>query len=313
MTPLEYAAKYRNLDVYLYTEEQAKASPSGQLPPGGEWQTVDVDSYRLGLKKAYQKPIDSIEVFKSKVRPHINEKDESITVWVKTIQGDIVSKTYRSRIELAENVNDPFYGKGSPEECQVVLQLAIRYGVFPKDKIQIYCDNGNIGLDCNGFVGNYLRHVRQGLPWDTDAKTKEQKKSEFDANTMIKSIMGFSGAAFPVKTMEELDQNRLSIFLLATCNEAGQILDHVKNADGSISHGHIMISQPCTLTKAKDPILAGKSYKGEVPVFTVIESTGGSGLRDSPYHILDVSKHGVFTVHRGVKGQNMKVKIARLV
>src|SRR4051812_9890553 len=128
LTPSQYAKKYQELDVYIYTDEQAQASVAGSLPLGGEWVTVNVNSYRLGLKEAYGQKRDSIDVFKEKVRPHIDEKGESITVWIKTVNGDVVSKTYTSRLQLAENINDPFYGKGSPEEVQVVLQLAVRYG-----------------------------------------------------------------------------------------------------------------------------------------------------------------------------------------
>lgn len=312
MTPLQYAAVYKNLDVYLYTEEQAAAATGTQLPQGGEWVTVNVDSYRLGLKKAYQRTIDSIAVFKEKVRPHINEKDESITVWVKTVAGDVVHKTYHSRKEIAENINDPFYGKGSPEECQVVLQLAVRYGVFSKEKIQIYCDNGNIGLDCNGFVGNYLRHVVQGKPWDTDVRTKEQKKTEIDANTLIKSIMTFSTLTQPVKTLEEIEQRPLGVYLLAMANEGGHILDHVKNDDGSVAHGHIVITEPGTLKTVNNPVLPNvRRPPTEAKAITVLESTGGHGLVDSSYYFLDVNRHGVFTVYRGVKSQKMFTRVAR--
>jgi hypothetical protein len=312
MTPLDYANKYKNLEVYLYTDQQAAAAIGTQLPPGGAWTTVDVDSYRLGLKQAYQQTVDSIAVFKGKVRPHINEKDESITVWIKTVDGNIVDKTYRSRKEIAENINDPFYGKGCPEEVQVVLQLAVRYGVFPKEQIQIYCDNGNIGLDCNGFVGNYLRHVWQGLPWDVDARTKAQKREEFDANTMIKSIMSFSGKTSPVKTIEDIESQPLAIYLLALSSERGRILDHVKNPDGSIAHGHIMITQPATFRKVPSFIAADKTYT-DVWSICVLESTGGKGLVASPYHILSVNRHGVFKVHRGSKNEMMSVKISRLL
>jgi hypothetical protein len=312
MSPLQYADKYRNLEVYLYTDAQAKAATGGGLPPGGSWHTVNVDSYRLGLKKAWQSTQNSIEVFKSKVRPHLNEKHESITVWVKTIGGDLVSKTYTDRYALAENVNDPFYGKGSPEEVQVVLQLAVRYGVFPIEKVQIYCDNGNIGLDCNGFVGNYLRHVVQGLPWDSDARSKEEKKTEFDANTLIKNIMGFSGRTTPVKSLEEIAQHPHAVYLLGMAHENGILHDQGRNADGSVSHGHIMISEPGALWDRKDVVVPGV---GKVPAaieMQVIESTGGDGLVDSTYFLYGGNKFHAFTAHRGVKNARMTVRVARL-
>src|SRR5262249_23620245 len=55
-----------------------------------------------------------------------------------------------------------FMGKGSPEACRIVLQLARRWGLAPN--LQAYADS-YLGLDCNGFVGNYLWHVVQKNPW----------------------------------------------------------------------------------------------------------------------------------------------------
>jgi hypothetical protein len=311
MSPLEYANIYRNLPVYLYTDEQAKAS-GGALPAGGEWTSVNVHSYRLGLKKAYQQSANSIDVFKNKVRPHLNEKTESITVWVKTIAGDVVSKTYTDRYALAENVNDPFYGKGSPEEVQVVLQLAVRYGVFPREKVQIYCDNGNIGLDCNGFVGNYLRHVVQGKAWDTDARSKEEKKTEFDGNALIASIMGFGSRTTPVKSLDEIAQFPHATYLLAMAHENGRYHDQGRNPDGTVSHGHIMVSEPNTLWPLTDAAVPGAGRVPKAVQMKVIESTGGDGLVDSTYYLYGGNKHFAFTAHRGVKNERMTVRVARL-
>ena len=314
MSPRAYAEKYQNLDVYLYTDEQAKAANPGQLPPGGTWTAVSVHSYRLGLKKAHQRPETSIEVFKSKVRPHIDNKGESITVWVRTIAGDVVSKTYASRWDLAENVNDPFYGKGSPEEVQVVLQLAVRYGVFPREKVQIYCDNGNIGLDCNGFIGNYLRHVHQGLPWDTDARSKTEKKTEIDANTLIASIMKFGKLTIPVKAIADIEQFPWNVHLLAMANEHGHVLDHLKNPDGSTAYGHIMISEPGTQRMEASPVIPGLAPVPDRALgMTVFESAGGVGLVESKYYILSVNKHGAFKIYRGSKASAMTAIISRLL
>lgn len=53
-------------------------------------------------------------------------------------------------------------GKGSPEEVAAVLHLVARYKLYDKaiaDQaagVRDYCDK-YIGLDCNGFVGNYAR------------------------------------------------------------------------------------------------------------------------------------------------------------
>ena len=54
-------------------------------------------------------------------------------------------------------------GKGSPEEIAIALHLVSRYKLYdkiyasdPAAGVRDYCDK-YIGLDCNGFVGNYAR------------------------------------------------------------------------------------------------------------------------------------------------------------
>jgi hypothetical protein len=146
MTPLEFARRYWELEVPV--EENGVTN----------WTRVRVASYRIGLEAGGT----AKDAFLAKVRPHINEKHEEITVQVKTALGEIKTKTYRSRQELAQNVADPFYGKGSPEEVQVVLQLAVRFGLVKREGLEKYCKDDHIGLDCSGFVGNYIWHVLLG-------------------------------------------------------------------------------------------------------------------------------------------------------
>ena len=317
MTPRQFAARYAQLEVYLFTDEQARASGARALPPGGRWVSVAVNSYRLGLKTAYQRKDHSIDVFKNTVRPHLEKaikESGGLTVWVRTIAGDVVAKTYRSRAELSENVNDPFYGKGSPEEVQVVLQLAVRFGLFPAEKVQIYCSNGNIGLDCNGFVANYLRHVKQGKAWDTDARSKQEKKREFDGNTMIASIMKFGNQTMAVKTMAELQMRPFDVYLLAMCDASGRMKDHVRNDDGSISYGHIMITEPGTLRAGAAPPVAARAKAGATSMaMIVLESAGGVGLVESTYDFLGDNGKGVFEVLRGSKQERMHVLVSRVV
>ena len=56
-------------------------------------------------------------------------------------------------------------GKGSPEEIAIALHLVSRYKLYdkiyatdPAAGVRDYCDR-YIGLDCNGFVGNYARAI----------------------------------------------------------------------------------------------------------------------------------------------------------
>ena len=86
MTPLEYAEKYKRLEVFLPNEP---VPASGTSMPSGTWRTVTVKSYRLG-EDGHSK-----NDFMRKVRPYINEKDERITVWIKTARGAIDAADHR--------------------------------------------------------------------------------------------------------------------------------------------------------------------------------------------------------------------------
>jgi hypothetical protein len=52
-----------------------------------------------------------------------------------------------------------YLGKGSPELINQALRLAAAFGLVQPDtaSMSAYCTD-NIGLDCSGFVGNYLKH-----------------------------------------------------------------------------------------------------------------------------------------------------------
>jgi hypothetical protein len=47
-----------------------------------------------------------------------------------------------------------FTGKGAPEEIRNVVRLASRFKLTDAAKVSKYCTT-NIGLDCNGFAGNF--------------------------------------------------------------------------------------------------------------------------------------------------------------
>jgi hypothetical protein len=84
---------------------------------------------------------------------------------------------FANRTEIGPFMARSFYGKGSPEDCQIVLQLALLVGGIKSAAALQDWANGNLGLDCNGFVGNYLNHVVQGYGWRTAAKKNEVEPS----------------------------------------------------------------------------------------------------------------------------------------
>jgi hypothetical protein len=52
------------------------------------------------------------------------------------------------------NLQRVFTGKGAPEDIRNVVSLASRYKLTDAASVDKYC-SANIGLDCNGFAGNF--------------------------------------------------------------------------------------------------------------------------------------------------------------
>lgn len=191
-----------------------------------------------------------------------------------------------------------FLGKGAPEHCQIVLQLADHWGLAPQG-LQAYADSA-LGLDCNGFVGNYIWHGKKRNPWSKggfrDLKGPDSLISHF-----------FTGSTF-VSRWEDI--NPSTTYLLGMVNGAGQI---VPGGGGPKTAGHIMITEP------------GKSSNGHFDTYSprlwVVESTAGAirpGLTEGWYECLDYDKKtGVFTLERGADIQpahkEIRCKIVPLV
>ena len=304
-TPLQYAKNYWDMQVPIVDDTTEKVK---------EWVTVRVDSYRLKADEA------AMNDFMSKARPRLDQKDgrkrvsESLTVFIKTSQGTDDTKTYADRFALAENAKDPFYGKGCPEEVQVTLQLAIRFGVIQptKEAIQAYCNTDHLGLDCNGFIGNYIRHGLQKAPWHVDpAKTDRS----IQANSAINAIMAH---CTPVSSVEEIVRAPNRSYVLALVDAAtGRIRDY---ADSPV--GHIMITEPGPILYRPWQVWAG-GFGGvgynNVLALRVVEATGKHEMVSEVQRLRPVSSEylilvrsgatTIFTVHRG-SAKTVQVRIA---
>src|SRR5262249_51602002 len=202
----------------------------------------------------------------------------------------------------------PFVGQGSPEAVQVALQLAAvempgSPPIVTPDKFQSYCDKW-FGLDCNGFVGNFLRHERAGTPWRDVTKTKGT-----GPDAPIDSIWEKFGGTVRSHA-EEIDYKELNLMVLV--DAAGKIIP-----GGASGPGHIVISGPGERADIDQlqkslPIPPNRT----VPAVCVVESTGAvdssdhkSGLSRSFYAYMDHPKlKGVIRVHRGLNGGRMNVR-----
>lgn len=286
MTPSQYADKYKALRVFMTADN---AAPSGQtsmyLPgpkmpatPGkpmepGRWERFQIDRYRLN-GSGYAGYLT--QALKNEVR---------IGIKVMCIDGSVQTHALPPA-DIRYAVVAPFYGKGYPEECQVVLQLWKRYGVKAPD-INTLITKAGIGLDCSAFVGGYIE--RRGAPgaW--------MRKKETMTGYYIKDLMG--PATGYIGSWDELKPPGNECLLLAHCDGNGVLKDHDPN--DPLASGHIVITEPGTLTKsgAKGPVIVD-----------AVESTGpvgDVGLQRTPYKILsmkqDGAKKGIFYVQRGSK------------
>lgn len=291
MTPYQFAQLYWYLPVPIVSQ-------------GNEvmrWEEpIRVNKYRLAQRiKREPETYDAdttkfLAEFGGKFTPFNNtpkdDATEEIKVFVKKADDTIETKTFKpaDKWKLYSIATQAIWGKGSPEDVQVTLQLAVRFGLITAQGIQAYCDSGKVGLDCNGFVGRYMQTV-------LGKKTTE--------NSPIDHLL-LQGR--PVTKMEEIDD--VSIYVLGLVDASNVVIPQYSGNQ----IGHVMITNPFHSnnelnTKYIDQHKDGKFYRR----LNVVESTGGNGLVSSDYMLLE-SNNGVFTVFRGVKQEPMRVRIARV-
>jgi hypothetical protein len=161
MTPSEYKKYYEECSVTL---------------PDGKTETVAVNKYLMGDaflgEKTARTNKDTLKAFESKLFDHrkfdIDLRVNLVPIKSNTPSGTQVVKGGTLSFQLVHSmVQSAFTGKGSPEACQVVLQLAHQWGLA-KSGLKNYA--GELGLDCNGFVGNYLWHVIHKKDWTEPGK-----------------------------------------------------------------------------------------------------------------------------------------------
>lgn len=307
MQPLDYLHRYEAITVF---------EPSGLALMGTG---IKLKRYLLGTK---QKNVDERVRLLRKIQADFRagkKKDPAyqLTVRVQSRWG-VEVKTYA---DITTDENDPLWtlirycyvGKGSPEGIQIALQLAASDGpggkalIDPND-MQKYCDEF-FGLDCNGFVGNYLRDGVQGRLW-WDAPVNNDKTG-ISPDDLIPDIWN---KAIGIERTSAAAINPADLNLLVLVDDKGEI---VRGGDVN-KPGHIMISQPGESTSTQWT-KTNLGVQGQaVPAIRVAESTGarqhdgGNGLSDTWYHYVEdprLKHKGVFLVDRGLGNQTMRVRI----
>ena len=292
LTPADYADTYRNLEVALQ---------AGSV-------NVKIERYHIGEADAEMGAL--VQAVKEYCHAQ-QKKDPQFTLEL-IVNGDKVNTNYEA-VKL--HVVAPFYGKGSPEDCQIAAQLAVLTKRTSKEHLAHYCDK-YMGLDCNGFVGNYLFHVRNGNPWWILARDRKDLGPS-------SSMDQFVAAGHPVKDLGAINPANLHLFV-----EVDKALRVIPG--GSSGAGHIVISQPNKYTPASfvfnsfgglDMGYARKGAYGH-PALWAVESTGPNGaigLHESWYAIKKPvsTKHqtvnrGIYEVFRGSKAENRNFELVAI-
>lgn len=173
-----------------------------------------------------------------------------------------------------------FAGKGSPETCQIVLQLAQHWGLAKKGELQKYA-NTCMGLDCNGFVGNYLWHVKRGVPWYQIGVANQEAGPD-------SQIDGYFNTS---KLLSKWSDIQLGVgYIMGQVDGNGQI---IKGGGSVADAGHLVITEPSRFQISFD-----RESKGIFDVY-VVESTGSHdpGLTESWYNYSKVDGK-IFTIRR---------------
>jgi hypothetical protein len=277
MTPTEYKARYENLVV--------------PLDNGGST-TVCVNQYRLRTlnynEAAATAFLNKLDRGGADMELRVDPGAEVFRVAHSNADGSVrVNEMTRTGLQKVEASVLPhvrsfaryvFAGKGSPEHCQIVLQLADHWKLAPRG-LQAYADEA-LGLDCNGFVGNYLWHVRRGQPWsDQGLKANEGPDS---------SISQYFAGKTLITRWEDMKPGRS--YILGRVNElGGGIIDG--GGDTAANAGHIAITEPSKFRPG--------TMSTPFSIY-VVEATGGHnpGLWESWYSLVGTRPGHVFNVNR---------------
>lgn len=291
MSPSAYKSRYDNLPVRL---------------KNGQTQTVRVNQYRLASKNYNKQEADKlISKFMDMFRKgrfdvalnihagsgwvtigdrDLDDREQAFnkrtgldTTWrMEGSGGDIVktsSQIHQAITDWPALLRYAFLGKGAPEHVQVVLQLADHWNLAPHG-LQAYADN-YLGLDCNGFVGNYLWHARRGNSWTWLGIGK----GSLGPDTWIGTF--FQGAPL-LSAWSQMEPSKS--YLMGMVDKNGTII----GGGPKQPPGHIVITEP-----------GQRAPRGNAFAVRVVEATGGHmpGLWESWYSLRKVHNR-IFDVDR---------------
>jgi len=272
-TPLGYKQRYESLQIPLKT---------------GGTASVSVSKYRATFMASGDMAVNTtaLNAFDGKFHDTAKKSfpsDLALQVdtgnGLRAIQDDEIKKLYspdyRNVLRALKGV---YQGKGSPEFCQIVLQLAAHWKLTTtadEAGLRKYAGDA-LGLDCNGFAGNYIWHVTDQKDWtDHGLDATEGPNSK---------IHLYQGANLAITNWDDLTTGP---YLLLRTNENGSVLDGTGE-----NIGHITLTEPNKF----------RAENGATPrgVDVVESSASLGGLKESWYSFASMSAKAkdVFFLHR---------------
>ena len=297
-SPADYASRYKNLPID-FADGSVK---------------IVIERYHIGDPDAEGGVL--AQVVKEYFHTH-KKKDSTFTLDL-FVNGKPTSiPTYE---ETVWHVAAPFWGKGSPEDCQITAQLAALMKRTSKEHLARYCDQ-HMGLDCNGFVGNYLFRVHNGNLWNVKAKAADKPDDDLGPSS---SMDKFAAAGHAVKDLTSMNPANLHLFI--EVDGAYRVI-----SGGKSGAGHIVISEPNKYTPTSFVVNSfggldlGYARKGAYghPALWAVEATGPQGaigLKQSWYAIkrpLLIGRrkpvsHGIYEVFRGSKATDLNFALVAI-
>ncbi len=218
MTPTEYADRYLPIMV----------------PGPAEAYPVHIRRYRLGDPKPTK------DGLLGAIAGHLFTEQKKNKSYRLSFLINGQTQSVASWGEIGVAIQRPFIGKGSPEDCQLVLQLAYRVGGVPPLLLQQWADD-NIGLDCNGFVGSYIYHHLLGNAWNA-----KPAKGDPEPGAVITTIFQWAAGALDKDALDDLSKvDPSKKYIIARVDAAGRVMPGGPKA----AVGHIAITQPGKIMK----------------------------------------------------------------
>lgn len=278
MSPSGYKARYEQLQVPLANGCTIGIRVNRYRLKGLPGHDVDEAAWQAFHRTLIKNHVDMelrVDPGARSFRVLNRNRDSSFAVTEQTVTGtEKVDADFFKK--LAGMARYCFLGKGAPEHCQLVLQLVDHWKLAPSG-LQAYADKA-LGLDCNGFVGNYLWHVNRQQNWNSLGLAKGQEGPDV-------SIDGYFDHRKAIHRWEDMNPERS--YIMGMVDPSGRVVPggSAKNA------GHIVITQPGGLRSASN---------GQGPMLLAVESTASHepGLCESWYRLLSVSRSGIFKFNR---------------